>query len=78
MSDEMTIRIDSDEYVARRDGADLRLGRRVGSEITWLDAVELELLPAAAQEAFDRGDASDEALLNALRGIVSAEVQRGG
>jgi hypothetical protein len=78
MSDEMTIRIDSDEYVARRDGADLRLGRRVGSEITWLDAVELELLPAAAQEAVDRGDASDEALLNALRGIVSAEVQRGG
>jgi hypothetical protein len=78
MSDEMTIRIDSDEYVARRDGADLRLGRRVGSEITWLDAVELELLPAAAREAVARGDASDEALLNALRGIVSAEVQRGG
>jgi hypothetical protein len=78
MSDEMTIRIDSDEYVARRDGADLRLGRRVGSEITWLDAVELELLPAAAQEAVGRGDASDEALLNALRGIVSAEAQRGG
>ena len=78
MSDEMTIRIDSDEYVALHDGADLRLGRRVGDEVTWLDAVEVGLLPAAAREALDRGDTSDEALLNALRGIVSAEVQRGG
>ena len=78
MSDEMTIRIDSDEYVARHDGADLQLGRRVGDDVTWLDAVELGLLPAAAREALDRGDTSDPALVIALRGVVQAEVERGG
>jgi len=78
MTDDMTIRIDSEEYVARRDGADLQVGRSVGGEVTWLDTVDVGLLPAAAREALDRGDASDEALLTALRGVVTAEVERGG
>ena len=78
MTDDMTIRLDSDEYVVRREGAGLRLGRRVGGELTWLETVDLDLLPAPAREALDRGDASDEALLTALRGVAQAEVERGG
>jgi len=78
MTDDMTIQLDSDDYVVRREGAGLRLGRRVGEELTWLETVDLDLLPAPAREALDRGDASDEALLTALRGVAQAEVERGG
>ena len=74
----MTNRLDSDEYVVRRDDDGLRLGRRVGSDVTWLETVDLGLLPGPAREALDRGDASDETLLTALRGITQAEVERGG
>ena len=34
--------------------------------------------PRPAREAFERGDASDEALLTAVRGIAQAEDERGG
>jgi hypothetical protein len=78
MTDDMTIEFDSDEYVVRREGDSLRLGRRVGSDVTWLETVDLGLLPGPAREALDRGDASDEALLTALRGVTQAEVERGG
>jgi hypothetical protein len=78
MTDDMTIRIDSEEYVLRTGGEGLELGRRNGSDVAWLDTVDLDLLPAGAREAIDRGDASDEALLTALRGVVQAEVERGG
>jgi hypothetical protein len=78
MTDDLTIQLDSDEYVVRREGEGLRLGRRVGEELTWLETVDLDLLPAPAREALDRGDASDEALLTALRGVAQAEVERGG
>jgi hypothetical protein len=78
MTDDMTIRVDSDEYVVRREDERLRLGRRVGGDLAWLETVELELLPGPAREALDRGDSSDEALLTALRGVVQAEVERGG
>jgi hypothetical protein len=78
MTDDMTIRVDSDEYVVDRDGERLRLGRRVGGEVAWLETVDLQLLPGPAREALDRGDSSDEALLTALRGVVQAEVERGG
>ena len=37
-----------------------------------------ERFASAAREALERGDTSDEALLTALRGIVQAEVERGG
>ena len=78
MTDDMTIQLDSDEYVVRREDDGLRLGRRVGQDVTWFETVDLGLLPGAAREALDRGDASDEALLTALRGITQAEVERGG
>jgi hypothetical protein len=78
MTDDMTIRIDTEEYVLRQDGDGLQVGRRNGSDVAWLDTVDLELLPGPAREALDRGDASDEALLTALRGVTQAEVERGG
>lgn len=78
MTDDMTIRLDSDEYVVRREGEGLRLGRRLGQDVTWLETVDLGLLPVPARDALDRGDASDEALLTALRGVAQAEVERGG
>lgn len=74
----MTIQLDSDEYVVRREDDGLRLGRRVGEELIWLETVDLDLLPGPAREALDRGDPSDEALLTALRGVAQAEVERGG
>jgi hypothetical protein len=78
MTDDMTIRIDSEEYVLRQDGDGLQVGRRNGDDVAWLDTVDLDLLPGPAREALDRGDASDEALMTALRGVTQAEVERGG
>ena len=78
MTDDMTIRIDSEEYVLRQGGDGLKVGRRNGDDVAWLDTVDLDLLPGPAREALDRGDASDEALMTALRGVTQAEVERGG
>ena len=78
MSDFVTIRMDGEEYVLRPDGDDLHVGRRVGGDVTWLDDVDTGAFPAAAREAVARGDASDRSLLTALRGVVQAEVERGG
>jgi hypothetical protein len=46
--------------------------------VTWLDDVDPSVFPAAAREAVARGDAEDQALLTAVRGVVQAEVERGG
>lgn len=78
MTDDMTIRINSEEYVLRQGGDGLKVGRRNGDDVAWLDTVDLDLLPGPAREALDRGDASDEALMTALRGVTQAEVERGG
>jgi hypothetical protein len=78
MSDEMTITVDSEEYVLRPDGDSAKIGRRVGGDTAWLDDVDLATLPEGARSALERGDSSDEALLIALRGVVAAEVRRGG
>jgi hypothetical protein len=78
MTDDLSIRIDSEEYVLRTGDGGLEVGRRNGSDVAWLDTVDLGLLPQPARDALDRGDASDEALLTALRGVVQAEVERGG
>jgi hypothetical protein len=78
MSDEMTITVDSEDYLVRREGDSLRVGRRVGGDTTWLDDVELASLPEGARSALERGDSSDQALVLALRGVVTAEVRRGG
>jgi hypothetical protein len=77
MSD-LTMRIDSEEYVLRRGDDGLQVGRSVGDDVEWLDTVDLGLLPGPAREALERGDASDESLLIAVRGVVQAEVERGG
>ena len=78
MSDSMTIQLDSEEYVVRPDGKGMQVGRRVGGDVTWLETVDGGLLPDAAREALGRGDTSDETLLQAVRGVVQAEVERGG
>ena len=78
MTDDMTIRVDSEQYVLRRDGEGLQVGRRNAGDVAWLDTVDLDLLPGPAREALERGDASDETLLTALRGVIQAEVERGG
>ena len=78
MTDDMTIDLDGETYVLRRDGDELQVGRRVAGDVAWLDTVDPGLFPAAAQEALDRGDPSDEVLLPSLRGVVQAEVERGG
>ena len=78
MTDDMTIQVDDDEYVVRREGPGIRVGRRMSGDVTWLETVDHDLLPADAQDALERGDSSNEALLIALRGVVQAEVERGG
>ncbi len=78
MSDELTITVDSEEYVLRPEGGSVRVGRRVGGDTAWLEDVDLATLPEGARSALERGDTSDEELLLALRGVVAAEVQRGG
>jgi hypothetical protein len=77
MTDDMTITIDSEDYVLRQDGEGLQVGRRVGGDVAWLDTVDPALLTEAARAALDRGDTSDESLLTAVRGITQAEVERG-
>jgi hypothetical protein len=78
MDEEMTVTIDTEDYVIRPDGDSLKVGRRMGGDTAWLDDVELASLPADARIALDRGNTSDAALLLALRGVVAAEVRRGG
>lgn len=78
MSDGMSVQLDGEEYVVRQEADDVQVGRRIGGDVAWLDTVDTSLLSGAAREALQRGDASDEALLTALRGIVQAEVERGG
>lgn len=78
MSDDLTIRVDADEYVLRRDGGTVSVGRRNGTDVAWLDDVDTETFSAPAREALERGDTSDEALLTAVRGVAQAEVERGG
>jgi hypothetical protein len=78
MSDDMRIGLDGEEYVLRLDGDAVQVGRSVGGDVAWLDTVAGELFSGPAREALQRGDTSDEALLTALRGIVQAEVERGG
>jgi hypothetical protein len=77
MSD-LTVRVDSEEYVLRRGDDGLRVGRSVGGEVAWLDTVDLDLLTHSAREALERGDADDASLLTAVRGVIQAEVERGG
>ena len=78
MDEEMNVTIDSEDYVLRPDGDSLKVGRRMGGDTAWLDDVELASLSADARIALDHGNTSDAALQLALRGVVAAEVRRGG
>ena len=77
MSD-IPVEMDGEVYVVRRKGGDVQVGRHVGGDVVWLDEIDPGLFSRAALDALDRGDASDEALLIAVRGVVQAEVERGG
>ena len=57
MTDDMTIRVDSDEYVLRADGDGLQVGRRVAGDVAWLDTVDLGLLPAPPARRWSAGTA---------------------
>jgi hypothetical protein len=78
MDEDLTVGVGGEQYVLRPDGGDVKVGRRNAGDVVWLDDVDGSLFSGAAREALDRGDASDEALLTAVRGITQAEVERGG
>ncbi|MGY1725542.1 hypothetical protein ACI79J_01095 [Geodermatophilus sp. SYSU D01062] len=78
MSDDLTLRIDSETYVLRQGEEGLQVGRRNGDDVSWLDDVDAALLPEDARAALAEGDTSNEALRTAIGGIVQAEVERGG
>ena len=78
MSDSTTIQLGGEDYVVQPGEGVLRVGRPTGDGVTWLDDVDLGLLPAPAREAVDRGDLTDSSLQVALLGVVRAETHRGG
>ena len=78
MSEEMTVTVDGEEYLVRPEGDSMKVGRRVGGDTAWLEDVDVATLPEDARSALERGDPSDAALVLAVRGVVAAEVQRGG
>lgn len=78
MSDSTRMQLGGEEYVVQPGEGVLRIGRPSDDGVTWLDDVDLGLLPAPAREALERGDHSDGSLETALRGIVGAQVNRGG
>ena len=78
MTDDMTIDIDGETYVLRHDGEGLQVGRRIDGDVTWLDTVADSLLPEGARSAAQSGDTSNEELQTAVRGVLEAEVRRGG
>jgi hypothetical protein len=77
MSDSTTIELGGEEYVVRPEGGVLRIGRPTGDEVTWLDDLDLGLLPTPARAAVERGDLGSADLAQALLGVVRAEVDRG-
>ena len=70
MTDDLTIELDGESYVLRPDGTGFQVGRQSGDDGG--------LLSEDARAAIDEGDPTDEALLTTVRGIVTAEVERGG
>jgi hypothetical protein len=77
MSESTTIELGGEEYLVRRDGGTLQLGRQVGGDTVWLDEIDASQLPGPAREALERGELSDTTLQTALLGVVQAEVDRG-
>jgi hypothetical protein len=77
MSDSTTIELGGEEYLVRREGEALRLGRQLAGDTIWLDDIDVSQLPGPAREALDRGEHADQTLQTALLGVVRAEVDRG-
>jgi hypothetical protein len=77
MSDSTTIELGGEEYLVRREGGNLQLGRQVGGDTVWLDEIEGSQLPGPAREALERGELDDPTLQTSLLGVVRAEVDRG-
>lgn len=78
MGESTTIEFGGEQYQVRPEGGVLKVGRSVGDEVTWLDDVDLGLLPGPARAAVQNGDLTSPDLIQALRGVVRAEVDRGG
>jgi hypothetical protein len=78
MTDDLTIDIDGETYVLRHEDGGFQVGRQADGDVVWLDTIDGGLLSEDAKAALDEGDPTDEALLTAVRGVVAAEVERGG
>jgi hypothetical protein len=78
MSDSTTIELGGERYLVRPEGGVLKVGRPIGDDVTWLDDVDLGLLPEPARAAVDSGDLENADLQQALLGIIRAEATRGG
>ncbi len=78
MTDELTLDLDGQTYVLEHVDGHVRVGRQAKDDVIWLDTVDTGLLSEDARAALDEGDPSDEALLTAMRGVIAAEVERGG
>jgi hypothetical protein len=78
MSDDLTLDIDGEQYVIRQGDEGLKIGRRNGDDVAWLDDVDPALLPEDARAALAEGDSSNQSLRIAIGGIAQAEVERGG
>ncbi|SDY27835.1 hypothetical protein SAMN05661080_02928 [Modestobacter sp. DSM 44400] len=77
MSDSTTIELGGEQYVVRPEGGVLKIGRPAGDDVTWLDDLDLGLLPEPARAAVESGDLGSADLAQALLGVVQAEADRG-
>jgi gentisate 1,2-dioxygenase len=77
MNDATTIELGGEQYVVRPQGQVLKIGRPAGDDVTWLDDLDLGLLPESARAAVHGGDLGAADLRQALLGVVQAEVARG-
>jgi hypothetical protein len=76
MSD-ATIELGGEQYLVRPEGGVLRIGRPAADDVTWLDDLDLGLLPEPARAAVRSGNLGDADLRQALLGVVQAEADRG-
>jgi hypothetical protein len=77
MSDSTTIELGGEDYLVQPESGVLKIGRQTGDDVTWLDDLDLSLLPAPARAAVENGDLADADLTRALLGVVQAEADRG-
>ena len=63
---EREIEVDGQTYVCASEGDQLRIGRRTSSSVEWLETVPQDSIAGAPDDEV------------ALRGLISAVVERGG